>query len=143
MSLAVCLAGGPIVAAVTSTQVLAQAQQAGVLSQAAAVAFANGRGMTLPDAVKAGYLKPAEVPGTYVVTQAGAAAAGVPVASGGLSALQITAIVAGVLGLTLVTVDFLDDNDDDLSPTPTPVVTPTPTPTNSGNPTTSSTTTSR
>ncbi len=120
---------------------MAQAKQTGVLSQAAAVAFSNKLGMTLPDAVKAGYLRPAEVPGTYVVTESGASAVGVPVAGGPLSALQITAIVAGVLGLTLVTIDFLDDGDDEGTPaTPTPTVTPTPTPTNTGNPTTSSTT---
>ncbi len=121
---------------------MAQAQQTGVLSQAAAVAFSNKLGMTLPDAVKAGYLRPAEVPGTYVVTESGADAVGVPVAGGPLSALQITAIVAGVLGLTLVTIDFLDDDDDDgaVVPTPTPTVTPTPSATPTGNPTTSSTT---
>lgn len=144
MSLAVCLAGGPIIAAVTSTQALAQAKQTGVLSQAAAVQFANKLGMTLPDAVKAGYLKPAEVPGTYVVTESGASAVGVPVADGPLSALQITAIVAGVLGLTLVTIDFLDDDDDggSLPSTPTPTPTPTATPTDDPNgPTTSTSTT--
>ncbi len=114
-----------------------------MLSQAAAVAFSNKLGMTLPDAVKAGYLRPAEVPGTYVVTESGASAVGVPVAGGPLSALQITAIVAGVLGLTLVTIDFLDDGDDEgTPPTPTPTVTPTPSATPTGNPTTSSTTSS-
>ncbi|HEY1075266.1 MAG TPA: hypothetical protein VGE51_01130 [Fontimonas sp.] len=123
---------------------MAQAKQTGVLSQAAAVAYSNKLGMTLPDAVKAGYLKPAEVPGTYVVTESGASAVGVPVAGGPLSALQITAIVAGVLGLTLVTIDFLDDDDDGASPTlpPTPTATPTQTapPTNPPTNTTTSTT---
>lgn len=135
------------------------AAKSGVLSQAEAVAFANKLGMTLPEAVKAGYLSPAQVPGTYVITERGAGAVGVPVV-GGLSALQITALVAGIVGLTVVIIDFVDDDEDGgrpgptqtpvpptptptggpgttttgptLPPTPTPVVTPTPAPT--GNP---------
>ncbi|MFA5940153.1 MAG: hypothetical protein WC809_12420 [Sinimarinibacterium sp.] len=115
---------------------MAQATQAGVLSQAEAVAFANKLGMTLPEAVKAGYLSPAKVPGTYVITERGAGAVGVPVV-GRLSPLQITALVAGVIGLTFVIVDFLDDSDGGgaapvvtptPTPSPTPVVSPTPEP---------------
>ncbi|MFP5307618.1 MAG: hypothetical protein ACLGI7_17590 [Gammaproteobacteria bacterium] len=124
---AVCLVGGPIAASVTSTQVIAaETQKAGVLSQAAAIEFSKQRGMTLSQALDAGLLKPAQVPGTYVVTDEGARAAGVAVPPGGkLTPLQITALVAGVLGLTLVTIDFIDDDDDGgFPPTPTPTQTP-------------------
>lgn len=142
VSVAACLVGAPIVATVTSTPAIAQSKQAGVLTQAEAVQFANKLGMTLPDAIKAGYLAPAEVPGTYVITSAGAGAAGVPI-TGTLTPLQITALVAGALGLVFVTVDFLDDDDDGAGPTPpTPTPTPTLTPTPSSPPTTTTTTTS-
>lgn len=129
VSVAACLVGAPIVATVTSAPVFAQSTQSGVLTQAEAVQFANKLGMTLPDAIKAGYLAPAEVPGTYVITSAGAGAAGVPIA-GTLTPLQITALVAGALGLVFVTIDFIDD-DDGTGPTasPSPTVSPTPTPT--------------
>ncbi len=136
LSVATCLVGAPIVATVTSTPAIAQATQSGVLTQAEAVQFANKVGMTLPDAIKAGYLAPAEVPGTYVVTSAGAGAAGVPI-TGTLTPLQITALVAGALGLVFVTIDFLDD-DDNGSPGPTATPSPTPSPTPS-NPTTTTT----
>jgi hypothetical protein len=100
-----------------------------VLTQAEAVQYANKLGMTLPDAIKAGYLAPAEVPGTYVVTSAGAGAAGVPI-TGTLNPLQITALVAGALGLVFVTIDFVDDEDDAApAPTASPTIAPTPTPT--------------
>jgi hypothetical protein len=129
MSVAACLVGAPILATVTSTPAIAQSQQSGVLTQAEAVQYANKLGMTLPDAIKAGYLAPAEVPGTYVVTSAGAGAAGVPI-TGTLTPLQITALVAGALGLVVVTVDFLDDEDDGgAGPTATPTPSPTATPT--------------
>ncbi|MEC9362806.1 MAG: hypothetical protein VYC42_06250 [Pseudomonadota bacterium] len=129
VSVAACLVGAPIVATVTSTAAIAQSSQSGVLTQAEAVQFANKLGMTLPDAIKAGYLAPAEVPGTYVITSAGAGAAGVPIADT-LTPLQITALVAGALGLIFVTVDFLDDDDGPgVGPTATPTLTPTPSPT--------------
>ncbi len=123
MSVAACLVGAPIIATVTSTQAVAQARQSGVLTQAEAVQFSNKLGQTLPDAIKAGYLTPAEVPGTYVITSAGASAAGVPVA-GTLTPLQITALVAGALGLVFVTIDFLDDDDGDGTPPTTPPTNP-------------------
>lgn len=132
MSVAACLVGAPIVATITSTPAVAQSKQSGVLTQAEAVQFANKLGMTLPDAIKAGYLAPAEVPGTYVITSAGAGAAGVPIA-GTLTPLQITALVAGALGLVFVTIDFIDDDDGPGGP---PVTTPPPT-----NPPTTTTTT--
>ena len=129
MSVAACLVGAPILATVTSTPAIAQSKQSGVLTQAEAVQYANKLGMTLPDAIKAGYLAPAEVPGTYVVTSAGAGAAGVPI-TGTLTPLQITALVAGALGLVVVTIDFLDDDDSGsagptASPSPSPTATPT------------------
>lgn len=144
VSLVACLAGGPIVTAVTSTPAMAQASQSGVLSQTEAVKFANKLGMTLPEAVKAGYLSPAEAPGTYVITERGAGAVGVPVL-GPLNPMQITALVAGAIGLTFVIVDFLDDEGDGdggagPTPTPTPVVTPTPSPTPTGGTETSTST---
>ncbi|MGB0220678.1 MAG: hypothetical protein ACPGJF_15175 [Sinimarinibacterium flocculans] len=129
VSVAACLVGAPIVATVTSTPAIAQSNQSGVLTQAEAVQFANKLGMTLPDAIKAGYLAPAEVPGTYVITSAGAGAAGVPIADT-LTPLQITALVAGALGLIFVTVDFLDDDDGSgVGPTPSPTGSPSPSPT--------------
>lgn len=118
---------------------MAQAAKSGVLSQAEAVAFANKLGMTLPEAVKAGYLSPAQVPGTYVITERGAGAVGVPVV-GGMSALQITALVAGIVGLTVVIIDFVDDDGDNQGgPGPTPTPTPAPTATPTGGPGTTST----
>lgn len=137
MSVAACLIGAPVVATITSTPAIAQSKQSGVLTQAEAVQYSNKLGMTLPDAIKAGYLAPAEVPGTYVITSAGAGAAGVPI-TGTLTPLQITALVAGALGLVFVTVDFIDDEDGD-GATPTPTPTPTATPT--GQPTTTTTST--
>jgi hypothetical protein len=129
MSVAACLVGAPILATVTSTPAIAQSRQSGVLTQAEAVQYANKLGMTLPDAIKAGYLAPAEVPGTYVVTSAGAGAAGVPI-TGTLTPLQITALVAGALGLVFVTIDFVDDDDDaGAGPTASPTVSPSPSPT--------------
>jgi hypothetical protein len=129
MSVAACLVGAPILATVTSTPAVAQSRQSGVLTQAEAVQYANKLGMTLPDAIKAGYLAPAEVPGTYVVTSAGAGAAGVPI-TGTLTPLQITALVAGALGLVFVTIDFVDDDDDaGAGPTASPTVSPSPSPT--------------
>lgn len=128
LSVAACLVGAPIVATVTSTPAIAQSKQSGVLTQAEAVQYSNKLGMTLPDAIKAGYLAPAEVPGTYVITSAGAGAAGVPI-TGTLTPLQITALVAGALGLVFVTIDFIDDDDGDGAPTTPPTTPPTNPPT--------------
>lgn len=105
----------------TSSVISSAAAQApaasGTLSQANATKVAAKMGKSLELAIQQGLIAPAPG-GTYVVTSAGASALGASgVALGplaGLGALQITALIAGALALTLIGVNI--DNRDDFVP---------------------------